>query len=167
MNLVSIFSVLSSAAVAIAVVLLANKAESKRLGEQVNTARTDELRNLLDEIAVAIADLFTNVVRLNKRFDDDQLAKRVSLMDEITAQHDKLWRMEHRLAVRIGPSTELHRSFQHLITVARTLIMATQSNEPVPSDEFKELTQELTESADRFFLAANDAVGPKLAGPRQ
>jgi hypothetical protein len=53
---IAIISVLSSAAVAIVVAVLANRGETTRLGFQISAERLNELRAVLDEAASALRD---------------------------------------------------------------------------------------------------------------
>ena len=171
---VAIVSIVSGAAVALGAPLIASRGERKRVRLQVNEARLDELRGVMDSASIAIveADLALDDLLAQAPVSDDDEhdpwpPTTKELGDVLVARVRDVWRHEKKLAVRLGPEAQTYRSYRVLaqqFTQIQSLIATTHNSSAVLNVAGVLDRREVLDAAEAQFLtSASQLVGPMSA----
>jgi len=169
---IPIISILSSAAVAVILHLLSTRAEVRRSRWQGNFARFDELRSVLDEALIALADAVyeaNGVLSMLEQGlgDGDQ---RLEFLKKLENNLNRAGEFKERIALRLGreaPLSETYAAAYLACWEAWEVFTQVLWQEEEFNAERREKATRVIEQAgelhDTFVERASSIVGPDLS----
>jgi hypothetical protein len=168
--IVPALSVVVSGCVAVFVPRQAAKADDGRLARQINAARKDELRGVLEDAGLALSDACDAALDLRLAVEhpianDPKLAAAQQRMESAL---EAAGNQVNRILIRLGPDNHLTTAYRGAfasLAAALSTVWLFEHGDPSPSEQVAAFVSQARERTDEFYGATAEAVGPRVPLP--